>query len=129
MTSRQRVQAVIEGRLPDRVPVSLHNFLPAAREAGITMKQYRTDPEAVAQAHLQAYEKYRHDCILIDLDTTLLAEAMGARSDAAADAPGHIANPAISSLDEVGSLKPVDPLQDGRLPVLIEAIRLLDKAV
>jgi uroporphyrinogen-III decarboxylase len=58
MNSRQRVQAVLDGRLPDRVPVCLHNFLPAAREAGITMQQYRTDPEAVVRAHLSAYEKY-----------------------------------------------------------------------
>jgi len=47
MNSRQRVQAVIDGQIPDRVPVCLHNFMAAAREAGITMSQYRTDPDAV----------------------------------------------------------------------------------
>jgi len=45
MNSKQRVDAVIKGRLPDRVPVCLHNFLAAAREAGVSMWQYRTDPE------------------------------------------------------------------------------------
>lgn len=30
------------------------------------------------RAHVHAVEKYGYDCILIDLDTTMLAEAMGA---------------------------------------------------
>ena len=128
MNAYERVQAVIEGRIPDRVPVCLHNFLLASHEADVRMEQYRTDPEAIARVHLQAVEEYGHDCILLDLDTTLLAEAMGARSDATPDEPGHIAAPAITSLEEVGKLKPVDPHRDGRIPVLLEAVRLLAKA-
>ena len=63
------------------MPVCLHNFLSAAREAGIPLERYLTEPEAAARAHLQAVETYGYDCILIDLDTTMLAEAMGARRD------------------------------------------------
>lgn len=129
MNARERVLKVIAGDLPDRVPVCLHNFLPAAREAGISMEQYRRDPEAIARVHLQAIETYRYDCVLIDLDTTLLAEAMGAPSDASGDAPGHIAGPAITDLEAVDSLRVVDPNKDGRIPVLLEAIRILRKAV
>jgi uroporphyrinogen-III decarboxylase len=70
MNSKQRVDAVIHGEVPDRVPVCLHNFLPAVEEAGMRMEDYLTDPECAARAHLQAVEKYGHDCILIDLDTT-----------------------------------------------------------
>ena len=128
MNAYERVQAVIEGKIPDRVPVCLHNFLLASREAGVRMEQYRTDREAIARLHLEAVEKYGHDCILLDLRTTLLAEAMGACSGATPDEPGHIAAPTITSLDEVGNLKPVDPHRDGRLPVLLEAVRLLAKA-
>jgi uroporphyrinogen decarboxylase len=93
------------------------------------MSDYRSDPEAVVKAHLQAWETYGHDCLLVDLDTTLLAEAMGATADASGDEPAHIAAPAISSLDDVGSLRPADPMRDGRLPVFLEAIYQLDKAV
>ena len=95
MNGYQRVMAVLRGELPDRVPVCLHNFLPAAREAGIPLERYLADPEAAARAHLQAVETYGHDCILIDLDTTMLAEAMGARRDCTPGEPGHIAAPAI----------------------------------
>jgi uroporphyrinogen-III decarboxylase len=98
MTSKERLQAVIEGRVPDRVPVCLHNFLMAADEAGIPIERYRSEPAAIAEAHLRALEKYGHDCILVDIDTTLLAEAMGARSSSAPGEPAHIAEPAIRDI-------------------------------
>lgn len=129
MTGRQRIEAVLAGRLPDRVPVCLHNFLLAAKEAGIPLADYLEKPEAAARAHLDAVERYGYDCILIDLDTTMIAEAMGAKRDGTPGEPGHIAAPALRSLDEVGKLKPVDPARDGRIPVLLEAIRIMAKAV
>ena len=129
MNGYQRTMGVLRGEQPDRVPVCLHNFLPAAREAGIPLERYLTEPEAAARAHLQAVETYGYDCILIDLDTTMLAEAMGARRDNTPGEPGHIAAPAIRSLDEAEKLQPVDPERDGRIPVLLEAIRIMARAV
>jgi uroporphyrinogen decarboxylase len=94
MNSLERVKTVLRGQIPDRVPACLHNFMMAAREAGISMERYRADPNAIAQAHLAALEKYGHDCILVDTDTTMLAEAMGAKSACAPDEPGRIVVPA-----------------------------------
>jgi MtaA/CmuA family methyltransferase len=127
MTSLQRVQTVLAGKIPDRVPVCLHNFLMATKEAGVPMEDYLNDPEACARTHLHAVEKYGHDSVCIDLDTTMLAEAMGAKRDFTPGEPGHVAAPAIQSLDEVGQLKPVNPARDGRIPVLLEAVRILAK--
>ena len=129
MNSKQRVEAVLRGGIPDRVPVCLHNFMMAAREAGIPLERHLSDPNATARAHLRALEKYGHDCILVDLDTTLLAEAMGAMRDHTPDAPGHIGAPAIRDLSEVGKLRVVDPERDGRIPVLLEAVRILVREV
>ena len=82
MNSLQRVRTVLGGGIPDRVPVSLPNFLVAAREACVRLEDYRVNPEVIARVHLQALEKYRHDCIMVDTDTTMLAEALGARRNA-----------------------------------------------
>lgn len=117
------------GGIPDRVPVCLHNFMLAAREAGVRMEDYRVHPEAIACVHLQALEKYGHDCILVDTDTTMLAEAMGARSECAPNEPGRIVEPVIHSLDEVDRLKVINPERDGRIPALLEAVRLMSKQV
>ena len=129
MTSLQRIQAVMARQIPDRVPVCLHNFLLAAKEAGVSLNQYRTDPQAVAKAHLAALEKYQHDCILIDLDTTMLAEAMGAGAECAPGEPGRIVRSASESLSQVDDLKPLDPRTDGRIPALLDGIRLIAKEV
>jgi uroporphyrinogen decarboxylase len=101
----------------------------AAREARIPMERYRVDPQAIAQSHLQAWEKYGHDCLLIDTDTTLLAEAFGAGAECAPDEPGRIVRPAIQSLAEVDRLKVINPERDGRIPALLEAVRLLARQV
>jgi MtaA/CmuA family methyltransferase len=93
------------------------------------MERYRRDPEAIARAHLMAVEKYGYDCILIDTDTTMLAEAMGARSECAPGETGRIVEPAIRSLKEVNSLRVINPETDGRIPAMIEAIRLIAKQV
>jgi len=125
MNSRERTLTVLRGESPDRVPICLHNFLMASREAGIPLERCLSDPEAAARSHLEAVEKYGYDCILIDLDTTMLAEAMGARRDSTPGQPGHIAAPAIRSLEEAEDLVPADPETDGRIPVLLEAVRIL----
>ena len=39
MTSIERVQAAIDLRPQDRVPVDLHNFQPAARAMGVSMAE------------------------------------------------------------------------------------------
>lgn len=129
MNSLERVRAVLAGKIPDRVPVCLHNFLLACHEAGVRLEDYRVNPQAMARAHLQAVEKYGHDCILIDTDTTMLAEAMGARSECAPNEPGRIVEPAIRSLSEVDRLKVVNPETDGRIPALLEGVRLIARQV
>jgi uroporphyrinogen decarboxylase len=125
MNSLERVRAVLAGQIPDRVPVCLHNFMMAGREAGIPLEKYRRDPKVIARVHLQAVEKYGYDCVMIDTDTTMLAEAMGAKSECAPDEPGRIVAPAIRSLKEVGRLKVVNPVTDGRIPALLEGVGLI----
>ena len=129
MNSRERVQAVLAGKVPDRVPVCLHNSHMAAAEAGISMAQYRQDPQAVAKAHLTALEKHGQDSLYLTIDTALLAEAMGAEAEYRDNEPAKVVAPAIRSLDEVDRLKVADPLADGRLPVLVEATELVAKQV
>jgi MtaA/CmuA family methyltransferase len=129
MNSVERVKAVIAGSIPDRVPVCLHNCFMAAREAGIPMAKFRTDPEAIAKTFLVSLEKYGHDCLLLDIDTTMLAEAMGAVGEFSEDEPAKIVKPAIRSLKEVGKLKVVNPETDARIPAFLEATRILAKQV
>ena len=72
------MKAVFEQRVPDQIPVMMHNFLCAAKEAGYTIAEYRSSARRIADSLLRATEKYDLDGVLIDLDTALLASACGA---------------------------------------------------
>jgi len=81
MNGHERISAALRGITPDKIPVMLHNFMPVAREAGLTMKQYRGNPKEIARAFTESVEKYQYDGVLVDIDTVTLAGACGVKID------------------------------------------------
>ena len=108
MNGYQRINAALNGEWPDKRPVMLHNFMMAAKEAGISQKDYREDPEKIAKVHIQAVEKYHYDGVLIDVDTATLAGAVGVPVDFPENDPARAHGVALSTLEEVGDLQAVD---------------------
>ena len=53
MNGYERINAALAGKMPDRRPVMLHNFLHAAELSGINMKQYREDPRLAAKSLIE----------------------------------------------------------------------------
>jgi MtaA/CmuA family methyltransferase len=125
MNGYERITAALRGERPDRVPVMLHNFMMAAREAGVTMKAYRQDPRLVAGAFIRAVEVYGYDGVLVDLDTAALAGALGVPVELPETEPALCHGARLRSLEEVDDLEPPDVEQDARLAVWLEAVRLL----
>ena len=95
MNGRERVEAALGAEWPDRRPVVLHNFMHAAHEAGLTMKEYRSSPRNIARAHIEAVERYELDGVLIDIDTALLASAVGVPVDYPENDPARTAGQLI----------------------------------
>ena len=126
MTGSERTRAALEGRWPDRRPVMLHNFMPAAREAGLTMKAFRSSPENAARAFIEAAERYDLDGVLVDIDTATVAGALGARVDLPEDEPARVSGPRLSSLDQARHLGPPPDLAcDERIAIWVETCRLV----
>ena len=125
MNGRDRTLAAIHGQPHDRVPVSQHNFWFAARYAGLTMREFRSDPDRAAQALADAADDLGYDCIMTDFDTCTLAEAMGTGVEFPEDDLARAVRPAVRSLREVPGLPLPDPNRDGRLPVWLETTRRL----
>lgn len=123
MNGFERIRAALSGSRPDRVPVMLHNFLMAAREAGFSQRRFREDPAAVAASFSQAVETYGYDGVLVDVDTVTLAEALGVRVDHPEDQPARWAGAGIDSLAGVKDLPPVDIGAHPRIQVWLEAVR------
>ncbi len=127
MNGKQRVDAVIEGEWPDKRPVLLHNFLVAAKEYGVSMKQYREDPKIIANAHIYAVEKYDLDGVLIDVDTATLAGAVGVPVDFPVNSPARVHKPFINLLEQVRELEPANISTDERIQIWLEACRIVKK--
>jgi uroporphyrinogen decarboxylase len=125
ITSLERCMIVLKGGVPDRVPVCLENFQHAAAIAGYSVREYCLDGEKMAQAHLKAWERFRHDMIDLENGVAALAQAVGCAVEFNEDAPPWVIGPALESIEEVGKLKPIDPYRDGTLPEVLKATRIL----
>jgi len=127
MTGKQRVTKAVKGEWPDIRPVMLHNFMMAAKEEGLSMKQFREDPVKAANAFIHATEKYDLDTVLIDIDTVTLAGAVGVTVDFPEHEPARIHNPALSSLNELHDLGVPDISRDPRVQIWVEICHLVKK--
>jgi MtaA/CmuA family methyltransferase len=125
MNGYQRIASALRGEQPDTVPILLHNFMMAAREAGYTMREFRNQPEAISRSFTQAIETYGYDGVAVDVDTATLAGAVGVPVDFPDDEPARCCGRRLKSLEEVDDLEPVDILRYHGVQVWLEAVRQL----
>ena len=129
MNGRQRIAAALAGEPADTVPVMLHNFMMAAREYGVTMARFRSDPAAICGAMVASVERYRFDGIVVDVDTATLAGAVGVQVDFPTDMPARARAGCLDTLEAVKDLEPADVAGNHRVQVWLEAVRLIKAAV
>lgn len=125
MNGYERIHAALEGRPVDRTPVMLHNFLMAAREGGYTQAAFRNDAANIADAFIRAVEKYGYDGVLIDIDTALLAGALGVPVEFPEDLPARCHRGLLHDIGDIGRLPPIQLENDRRVMILLESARLL----
>ncbi len=97
MNSIERVQAAIDLKQPDRVPVDLHNFQPAANAMGLPLAEVFQDGELLAEAMLLAWREFGHDMILLENGTACNAQACGVEVIYRGDAAPAAHKPVITS--------------------------------
>ncbi|MCI8525017.1 MAG: uroporphyrinogen decarboxylase [Oscillospiraceae bacterium] len=131
MTSRERVEAVLRGETPDRLPVIPQSFLFSVRHSGFHIGQVNRDPAKMAQCHIACQDHFGYDGCVVDVDDASLAEACGAKvtyreGDVAAVDEN---SPILEDLRDIDSLHMPDPEKDARLPVWLETTERLLSAV
>ena len=62
------------------------------------MKEFAFHPDKAAQALADAAEDFGYDCIIIDFDTCVLAEAMGATITFPGEEPARIAKSPLETI-------------------------------
>jgi uroporphyrinogen decarboxylase len=129
MNSVDRVRETINLRRPDRVPVDLHNFQPAAAALGLPLSQVFRDGELLAEAMLKAWREFGHDMILLENGTACNAQACGVQVIYREDAAPAAHEPLIRSLEAVAGLEVPDPYTTFPMCEVLKATRILSKEI
>lgn len=131
MTSLERCMAVLNGQMPDTLPVVPQSFMFAVETAGMKISDVNCNGRRMAEAHVISQEKYGYDGCVIDFDDASIAEAIGAKVIFRDDEPATVdeSQPVLKNLRDVYDLTVPDPLQCGRLCEWLLATRTLVDAI
>jgi len=129
LNSRERVLETIHNGQADRVPVGPFMYDVAAIAAGVPLRDYYLDASSMVKAQLALHELVGQDVICVGSDNFYIAEGFGCVSSRRDDELPSLVTPPLRSLEEVYELEVPDPLTQGRMPLMLEAIRLLRREV
>ncbi|HIX22095.1 MAG TPA: uroporphyrinogen decarboxylase family protein [Candidatus Parabacteroides faecavium] len=130
MTSLERCMAVLNGEIPDFLPVVPQSFMFAVETAGMKISDVNKCGRKMAEAHLVSQEKYGYDGCVVDFDDATIAEAVGAKVIFREDEPATVdeEHPVLKDLRDVYDLPLPDPMKSGRICEWLEATsRLREK--
>ena len=128
MSRIERIQTYLTGAVPDRIPVMTHNFLMTARQAGVTMAQYREHAAVIAECLIDACRTYETDGILVDVDTALLSSACGAEVVYPEDIAAVTLDKQPRSIRQITEdLANVDLLKCDRIRIYLDAVNQLSE--
>lgn len=125
LTAIERGRLLSEGKEVDRIPCCLDTGETLAPMIGLSVKDYYFSAEKMLELELYIYDTFRSDGA--GLSTTLrgMAEAMGSKIRYFDHNIAQLDVPAINSVDEAENLPLVDVDKDGRLPIILEGLRLV----
>ncbi|AWI04877.1 methylcobamide--CoM methyltransferase [Clostridium drakei] len=129
MTPKERVQAFSKGEEIDRIICVPDMGVTMTPFIGVKANEYYHSAQLMADLEIALFKRLRHDGASISTSLRGVAEAMGAKIGYPDHGISYLIEPAIKSVEEIESLKIINPLKDGNLPVLIEAIRLTKNAL
>jgi MtaA/CmuA family methyltransferase len=129
MTTIERVETVLRGAIPDRVPVDFHDFMVAAQRSGTPFPEYFKSGEAMAEGTIANWRELGHDVVLVENGTAALAQACGVGVEYMEDTAPVSFVPAIESLDDIDQLVMPDPYTTAPLAENLTATRLVVEAI
>ncbi len=129
MTPRERMDAFSKGQEIDRIICVPDMGATMAPFVGVKLNDYYHSSELMAELEIVLFRRLRHDSVGISTSLRGVAEAMGSKIAYPDYNISYLLEPAVKSVDEIESLKIVDPLNDGILPILIKAIKLTKNAL
>lgn len=129
MSSMQRVLTTLGHQEPDRVPLFLLTTLHGAKELGMSIEQYFSKAEHVAQGQMRLLEKYRGDCVYPFFHASIETEAWGGTTLFSPDGPPVCGDPIISRPTDIETLASPRVADSAALQKVLAAIGQLKQQV
>jgi uroporphyrinogen decarboxylase len=123
MNSMQRVVTALSHKEPDRVPFFLLVTMHGAKELRLSIKEYFSKAEHVAEGQIQLRKKYGHDCLIGFFYAPVEVEAWGGEVIYSDDGPPNSGEPLIRNAEMILKLKPPEVKKTPSLIKVLEAIR------
>lgn len=124
-TSLQRVLTALSHQEADRVPFFLLVTMHGARELGMSIREYFSRPESVAEGQLRMRSKYRHDCLYSFFYAPLEIEAWGGEVIYSEDGPPNSGEPIIRKPEDILTLEPPAVACSPQLAKVLKATEIL----
>ena len=129
MNSMQRVMTSISHKEPDRVPVFHLLSHYGAKELGISIKEYFSNPDYVAEAQLRMRKKYSNDCLYTFFYAPIEIEAFGGEVVFVDDGPPNSGVPFIKNIEQIVNISPPKINDSKPLQRVLEATSTLKKSI
>jgi uroporphyrinogen decarboxylase len=129
MNSIERIKSTIRFEETDRVPVFSHIYGLAARLNHISLKDYLNSAELLAGCQLAAWKRFGYDGVTVFADNSLETEALGSNISYHDDAYPQIDKYGLKDIFDWKYLAIPDPEEDGRMPVILQACRIIKDEV
>lgn len=125
MQPLERVMTAVSFKEPDRVPLMQNFSFYGAKELGISIREYFSNPDNIVEAQVRMQKKYRNDCFYGFLYASLEHEAFGGSTIFIEDGPPNAGAPVIRSTNDIEQLKPPSIEESVGLQNVLRTIRLL----
>jgi uroporphyrinogen decarboxylase len=129
LSSRERILRTIRREATDCVAVAPYMYDVATAAADVSLRDFYTRADVMVRAQLALHELVGQDVIAIGSDNYYIAEGFGCETTRSDTELPALTRPAVDSLGDVFEIEPLDPLKDGRMPLMLEAIREARRAV
>jgi len=125
MTSMERVLTALSHREPDRVPMFLLLTMHGAKELGLTIKEYFSKAENVAEGQMRLQKKYSNDCYYPFFYAPIETEAFGGEVIYLEDGPPNSGAPVLKNIDAINRLEIPNVNETEVLQKVLKAIQML----
>ena len=129
MTPLERATAFAKGEEIDRIMIVPDMGVTMSSFIGATTEEYYTKASCIVETETALFKRLRHDSVGVSTTLRGMAEAMGSEIYYPEDNISLLKNPIVKRVEDIDSLKLINPEKDGKFPVLIEALERLRETI